>query len=271
MKLHELMQKRRKELHVTQREIAEKLNISDKTISRWENGTSYPDFEMIPKLAKVLELSVSDLFEESTSVELSEEKIDYTNMSMFRIGMIYARASLLLSLVVFPLSSLADSNLVFLIIVAISGLLCASSVFSFVVMNVYFSSQYKNKFYQDVYVDYQIGFQVKYIYLAVICIEAFVLLFLSSNLYKLIIFMPVLIGLGLIFYLKQKQRSITWTKTNIILLSFSILFLILSVLYVQFSEIDMYPKMLLFLIGFYTPYAFLLSRLFLAFNKSINK
>ena len=41
-KLVENIIKRKKELGMTQKELAEKLNISDKTISRWETGISIP-------------------------------------------------------------------------------------------------------------------------------------------------------------------------------------------------------------------------------------
>lgn len=267
MKLHELIQKRRKDLQVTQREIAEKLNISDKTISRWENGTSYPDYEMIPKLAKVLELQVSDLFEENMSVELNEEKIDYTNMSMYRIGMIYSCASLVFSLVVFPFSSLAESNLAYLVIVGFSGLLCASSIFSFIVMNVYFTSQYKNKFYQDVYVDYQIGYQIRYVYLFIVCIETFMLLFLTINIYKIILFAPFIVGFIFFYYIKQKQRMIPWKKSNIITLSVSIILLCFAFLFSFVWELNMYPKMLVFLFGLFIPYSFLISKFLKSFQK----
>jgi len=38
---------RRKELKLTQSELAEKLGVTDRSISNWENGKSYQDLEMI--------------------------------------------------------------------------------------------------------------------------------------------------------------------------------------------------------------------------------
>ena len=51
----------RKENGMTQRELAEKLHVTDKAISKWERGLNYPDLLILPELAKVLGTSVSDL------------------------------------------------------------------------------------------------------------------------------------------------------------------------------------------------------------------
>ena len=53
---------RRKELKMTQRELAEKLNVSDKTISKWETGISYPEITLLPAIASVLNLNINDFF-----------------------------------------------------------------------------------------------------------------------------------------------------------------------------------------------------------------
>ena len=51
-----LIKERRTQLHLTQKELADLLHVSNKTISRWETGSGYPDIETIPHLAKILEL-----------------------------------------------------------------------------------------------------------------------------------------------------------------------------------------------------------------------
>lgn len=50
----------RKAKHMTQQELAERLGVSDKSVSRWENG-SYPDVSMLGPLAKELGVTVDDL------------------------------------------------------------------------------------------------------------------------------------------------------------------------------------------------------------------
>lgn len=51
----------RKNCGLTQRELAQKLNISDKTVSRWESGMGYPEVTQFPALAKVFGVTVDYL------------------------------------------------------------------------------------------------------------------------------------------------------------------------------------------------------------------
>ena len=52
----------RKELGYTQEDLAKKLNVSNKSISRWENGNTMPDLSLIPKLCEILNISINELF-----------------------------------------------------------------------------------------------------------------------------------------------------------------------------------------------------------------
>lgn len=45
--MKDIIAKRRKELGLTQQQLAEKLNISDKVISKWETGKSLPDTAIV--------------------------------------------------------------------------------------------------------------------------------------------------------------------------------------------------------------------------------
>lgn len=56
-----LIAKLRKRNNLTQTELAKKLNISDKTVSRWENGVGFPDVTIFPELSKVLGVTVDYL------------------------------------------------------------------------------------------------------------------------------------------------------------------------------------------------------------------
>lgn len=46
---------------MTQIELARKINVSDKTISKWETGKGLPDISLIETLAKALNVSVIEL------------------------------------------------------------------------------------------------------------------------------------------------------------------------------------------------------------------
>lgn len=56
-----LIAARRQELGMTQKELAEKLNLSDRTVSKWERGAGFPDVSLLEPLADALELSVMEL------------------------------------------------------------------------------------------------------------------------------------------------------------------------------------------------------------------
>ena len=51
----------RKEKNMTQKQLAEKLNLTDKAISKWERGLSFPDITILNPLADVLEINISEL------------------------------------------------------------------------------------------------------------------------------------------------------------------------------------------------------------------
>lgn len=51
----------RKEKHLTQLQLAERMNISDKTVSKWERGLGCPDISLLPELSKILEINIEEL------------------------------------------------------------------------------------------------------------------------------------------------------------------------------------------------------------------
>ena len=58
---------RRKERNMTQRELAEKLHVTDKAVSTWERGAGCPDISLLEPLAEALELSVDQLLTYQTA------------------------------------------------------------------------------------------------------------------------------------------------------------------------------------------------------------
>ncbi|MBR5152465.1 MAG: helix-turn-helix domain-containing protein [Clostridia bacterium] len=58
--------KLRKRAGLTQKELAEKLIVSDKAVSKWETGGGYPEITLIPALAEVLGVSIDYLFKGDT-------------------------------------------------------------------------------------------------------------------------------------------------------------------------------------------------------------
>lgn len=61
IKIGKFIQQRRKEQNLTQRQIAEKLLISDKTVSKWETGNGLPEVSLMLPLCELLSISVNEL------------------------------------------------------------------------------------------------------------------------------------------------------------------------------------------------------------------
>lgn len=57
------IEKKRKELNLTQAQLAEKLCVSNKTVSKWENGKCMPDYGIIQPLCEELGVTVSELMD----------------------------------------------------------------------------------------------------------------------------------------------------------------------------------------------------------------
>lgn len=60
----------RKMANMTQLELAEKLNYSDKSVSKWEQGNGIPDVRILVKLAEMFQVSVDDLVHEHLEKEI---------------------------------------------------------------------------------------------------------------------------------------------------------------------------------------------------------
>ena len=63
-KIGEIISKKRIELKMTQKELAEKLFVTDKAVSKWERGLSLPDISLLIPLAEILNISLYDLLKE---------------------------------------------------------------------------------------------------------------------------------------------------------------------------------------------------------------
>ena len=61
IKIGKFIAEMRKEQNLTQMDLAEKLEISNKTISKWECGNGMPDYVVMEKLCEILKINVNEL------------------------------------------------------------------------------------------------------------------------------------------------------------------------------------------------------------------
>ena len=65
----------RKQHGMTQLELAEKMGVTDKAVSKWERDLSCPDINSIPDLAEILGVSVEDLMQVKKEAEAPVSKV----------------------------------------------------------------------------------------------------------------------------------------------------------------------------------------------------
>ena len=75
---------KRKELGMTQLELAEKMGVTDKAVSKWERDLSFPDVTSLPRLAEIFGMSVDELMQvkqESQKEESEKTAGDIASLS----------------------------------------------------------------------------------------------------------------------------------------------------------------------------------------------
>ncbi|MDY3274247.1 MAG: helix-turn-helix domain-containing protein [Agathobacter sp.] len=86
-KIGVFIQTLRKEKGLTQKELAEQVGVSDKTISKWENGNGIPDTMSLPLLCESLGVRVSELLAgETLPLEVYSEKTEETIVNLLKEG-----------------------------------------------------------------------------------------------------------------------------------------------------------------------------------------
>ena len=78
VKIGKFIANSRKNKNLTQMQLAEKLNITDRAISKWENGKGMPDSSIMLELCNELDISVNEL--------LSGEKINQENYNIYHFN-----------------------------------------------------------------------------------------------------------------------------------------------------------------------------------------
>ncbi len=77
VKIGTFLKELRKEKDLTQEDLAEQLNVSNRTISRWETGSNMPDIGMLVEIADFYEVSIPEIIDgERKSENMNQETRD---------------------------------------------------------------------------------------------------------------------------------------------------------------------------------------------------
>lgn len=86
-KIGKFIAKKRKQNNLTQQEFAEKLGVTDKTVSRWENGHYLPDISLFNEICIILDIEITELLKgEQISKDINKEEVDKTIMEIVDIS-----------------------------------------------------------------------------------------------------------------------------------------------------------------------------------------
>ncbi len=84
-KIGKFIAERRRTVNLTQMQLAEKLNITDRAISKWENGRAMPDSSLMLELCEILGITVNDLLSgEVVTMENYNKEMEKTLLEVVR-------------------------------------------------------------------------------------------------------------------------------------------------------------------------------------------
>ena len=82
VKIGNFIAERRKQKNLTQAQLAEKLNITDRAVSKWETGRSMPDSSVMLELCEILEISVNELLRGEKSMTENKQQDEQLLLDM---------------------------------------------------------------------------------------------------------------------------------------------------------------------------------------------
>ena len=141
-KIGKFILKLRKEKALTQQQLASKLGITDRAISKWENGINLPDASLMLELSKIFDISVNELlsgekFDKNIYINKAEDnliklnkKIENLNRSKIILAIIFDIISFI-ALLGLLIQIISDDGLKNLFYIIFFGLISLISIFTY--------------------------------------------------------------------------------------------------------------------------------------------
>lgn len=126
----------RKKKKLTQEQLAEKLNISDRAISKWERGLNLPDSSLMIELSNILDISVNELLSgeiidkkdymnkaEEKLIELKEVNEEYTKRLLYLECIIGLGCSIMFMVLIFVASFIQMDAIIRILLIVVGCIL----------------------------------------------------------------------------------------------------------------------------------------------------
>ena len=127
MKINEKIYNLRKEHNLSQEELADKLNVSRQTISKWELGESCPDFDKIVPLCEVFNITTEELLRDKKEIVQSENsgKVDVIKAILICVSIFFYFIAIIATVVAEEVLHLNDGLVAatFLVLTAIATII----------------------------------------------------------------------------------------------------------------------------------------------------
>lgn len=243
--MKDIIYENRKKKQLTQEQLADLLNVSNKTVSKWERGLSYPDILLIPNLVKILDISINELFD---TQDIKEEAImEYDNSLTIKY-----KQSVLLSILLFVFSPLlliigslgGSFEITLLGWVAGVGMII-SSLIIFILSTSKYKKLVEEKFYNEKYILVLKNYFSFYLLLISLPLLSLVPSIFSNIIYSLIIIVSwsIIIMLGTYFLIIKKYNLFN----SYILLILSLISYIVGIVLIIYLE--PYPYIMLIILS----------------------
>uniref|UniRef100_UPI003FEDD31E helix-turn-helix domain-containing protein n=1 Tax=Roseburia sp. TaxID=2049040 RepID=UPI003FEDD31E len=125
-KIGGFLKKLRKEKNLTQEQLAEQLNVSGRTVSRWETGSNMPDISILVELAEFYDVSIPEIIDGERKSETMKEEVKETALKLSD----YAETiNQKIKIRLFWLTVLAFAGMIAFAVIEISGLDTPGSIY----------------------------------------------------------------------------------------------------------------------------------------------
>ena len=122
----ENISKHRKQLDLTQLEFAERLNYSDKAVSKWERGESIPDVATLMKICEMFQISMNELCYKNdtkkSNIVLSNKKLKHFYITSLSVGLCWLLATIVFTCLLVFAPTLKGKWLSFIYALPVSGI-----------------------------------------------------------------------------------------------------------------------------------------------------
>lgn len=160
-KIGKFIAKKRKEKNLTQIQFAEKLGVSDRSVSNWENGKNMPDMSLFPIISKELNITINDLMS-GEIVEKKEYQQKFKENIIYTIDNRVKKKNKLLKIVLLILFAIFFISVMY---VSVESIYMQSKMDSYPLIQKIYSDDVHandNEYFERTIYSY--GFYVKYFY-----------------------------------------------------------------------------------------------------------